>query len=88
MLRVAAIFRIPDIVGDEMPDHRNATNIEISPSATALAAMHQMNDTNSRRLLVFEGGRFAGLITLTGITRFVQMKSQLAAAVPAADAAT
>ena len=64
------------------------TNIEIAPSATALAAMHQMNEANSRRLMVFEGDRFAGLITMSGITRFLQMKSQLAAPAPAADAAT
>ncbi|HTR60978.1 MAG TPA: site-2 protease family protein [Candidatus Binataceae bacterium] len=55
-------------------------SIEISPSATALAAMHQMNDSTSRRLVVLDNGKFVGLVTLTGITRFVQIKSQLGTA--------
>jgi Zn-dependent protease/predicted transcriptional regulator len=55
-------------------------SLEIDASASALAAMHQMNDASSGRLIVLDNGRFVGLITLSGITRFVQMKTQLAAA--------
>ena len=55
-------------------------SIEIDPSASALAAMHKMNDASSGRLIVLVDGKFVGLITLSGITRFVQMKAQLAAA--------
>jgi Zn-dependent protease/predicted transcriptional regulator len=55
-------------------------SIEISPSASALSAMHQMNDAGSSRLIVLENGKLVGLITLTGLTRFVQIRSQLAAA--------
>ncbi len=55
-------------------------SIEIGPSESGLAAMQQMNDVNSGRLIVIDNGQFVGLITLSGITRFVQMKTQLAAA--------
>ena len=54
-------------------------SIEISAQATALEAMRKMNEENTRRLLVVDSGdTLIGLITLTGIARFVQTKSQLA----------
>jgi Zn-dependent protease/predicted transcriptional regulator len=54
------------------------TSIEINPSASALAAMRKMNDASTARLIVLDDNKFVGLITLSGITRFVQMKTELA----------
>jgi Zn-dependent protease/CBS domain-containing protein len=53
---------------------------EISASESGLTAMQKMNEASSGRLIVIDDGKFVGLITLSGITRFVQMKTQLAAA--------
>jgi len=52
--------------------------IEIEPQASAISAIHKMNQANCRRLVVIDGGKLAGLITLTGVTRFVQIKTELA----------
>jgi Zn-dependent protease/predicted transcriptional regulator len=53
--------------------------VRIAAEASALDAMHQMNEAGTGRLMVVdESGRLLGLITLTGVTRFVQMKTQLA----------
>jgi len=52
-------------------------SMEISPSATALGALYQMNETSSGRLIVVDGEQFVGLITRGGITRFIQIKAQL-----------
>ncbi len=56
------------------------SSIEIAPSESGLSAMQKMNDSSSGRLIVIDKGQFVGLITLSGITRFVQMKTQLAQA--------
>lgn len=53
-------------------------DLEIVPGASALDAMHQMNEANSRRLVVVDGGKMVGLIIRTGVARIVQMKAQLA----------
>jgi Zn-dependent protease/predicted transcriptional regulator len=58
-------------------------SIEIAPQASAIDALHKMNDANSGRLLVIDQGRLVGLITRTGVTRFVQIKTQLVAELPA-----
>jgi Zn-dependent protease/predicted transcriptional regulator len=52
-------------------------SIEIGPYESGLSAMQKMNDSSSGRLIVIDKGQFVGLITLSGITRFVQMKTQL-----------
>jgi len=36
-----------------------------------------MNETSSGRLIVVDDGKFVGLITRGGITRFIQIKAQL-----------
>jgi Zn-dependent protease/predicted transcriptional regulator len=53
--------------------------LEIAPQATALEAMHKMNEANSGRLIVLDGGKMAGFITRTGVARIIQMKQQLGA---------
>jgi Zn-dependent protease/predicted transcriptional regulator len=88
--RVVGILSLP-LVSTCPPEERGGrkvgdvmrpldASIEINPSATALAALHQMNDASSGRLVVLDDGKLVGLITLSGITRFVQMKTQLATA--------
>ncbi|HYB89815.1 MAG TPA: CBS domain-containing protein, partial [Candidatus Binataceae bacterium] len=57
--------------------------IEIEPEASAIGAIHKMNEANSRRLLVIDGGKLVGIITLTGLTRFVQIKRELSAEIAA-----
>ena len=47
-------------------------------------ALRKMNAANSARLVVVDGGKLTGLITRTGIMRFVQMKEELTAGLPAA----
>jgi CBS domain-containing protein len=51
--------------------------LEVAPQATALEAMHKMNEGNSGRLVVLDGGKMAGFITRTGVARIFQMKQQL-----------
>lgn len=53
-------------------------DFEIPPQASALDALRKMNEADSGRLIVVDGGRMVGLITRTGLARMVQMKSQLA----------
>ena len=39
--------------------------------------MHQMNEANSGRLVVIDGGKMVGFITRTGVARIIQIKAQL-----------
>jgi predicted transcriptional regulator len=52
-------------------------SVEISPAATVSDAIHRMGAQDLGRLLVMDKGRLLGLITRTGVARFVQMKGQL-----------
>jgi Zn-dependent protease len=56
-------------------------SVTIAPSATVLEALHKMTEQDTGRLLVMEGDRLAGLITRSGVARFLQMKSRLEAPV-------
>ncbi len=51
--------------------------LTISPEATVSEALHKMVTADLGRLLVTEHGQLRGLITRSGILRFVQMKTQL-----------
>ena len=51
--------------------------LTISPEATVSEALHKMVAANLGRLLVTEHGQLRGLITRSGILRFIQMKTQL-----------
>ncbi len=53
--------------------------IEIAPGAAVLDAIRQMVAADIGRLLVVDNGRLAGLITRTGVTRYVYAKTQLSA---------
>jgi CBS domain-containing protein len=51
--------------------------LEIDPQASALHALHAMNQVHSGRLVVVDRGKFVGLITRGGLARLVQMKTEL-----------
>lgn len=53
--------------------------IEISRSATVSEAMRRIIESETGRLLVMDGESLAGLITRTGITRFIHFRTLLAA---------
>ncbi|HEY9158400.1 site-2 protease family protein [Candidatus Binatus sp.] len=51
--------------------------IEIAPGAGVIDAIRQMVAADIGRLLVVEQGKLVGLITRTGVTRYVHTKTQL-----------
>jgi Zn-dependent protease len=53
--------------------------IEIAPGASVMDAIRQMGRENAGRLLVVDQGKLVGLITRTGVTRYVHSKTQLSA---------
>jgi Zn-dependent protease/predicted transcriptional regulator len=53
--------------------------IEISRSATVSEAMRRIIESETGRLLVMDGEHLMGLITRTGITRFIHFRTLLAA---------
>jgi Zn-dependent protease/predicted transcriptional regulator len=59
--------------------------IEIAPGAGVIDAIRQMAVANIGRLLVIDQGKLVGLITRTGVTRYVHTKTQLSAPAGAAD---
>lgn len=52
-------------------------SVQIAASASVSDALRQMVTPDSGRLLVTDGGRVIGLITLSGLTRFIQLKTEL-----------
>jgi hypothetical protein len=54
-------------------------HITISPQTDALEALTKMQRNGSSRLLVTEGDRLIGIITLTDFLRFLSLKDELAA---------
>jgi len=65
-------------VGDIM--RRVDQSVEIALSATVAEALARMAEADAGRLLVMDGNRLAGLITRSGIARFVQMQAALSGA--------
>jgi CBS domain-containing protein len=59
--------------------------IEIAPGATVLEAIGQMAAADIGRLLVVDQGKLVGLITRTGVTRYVHGKTQLSAPAKTSD---
>ena len=51
--------------------------VTIAATASVSDALRQMVTADSARLLVTDGGRVIGLITLSGLTRFIQLKTEL-----------
>ena len=64
-------------VGEVM--HPLDDTLRIPPTATVSEALRRMVEADMGRLLVMDDGQFLGLITRTGITRYVQLKTQLEA---------
>ena len=63
--------RVQDIMFDDVD------KVSIEPEATVSDALRRMVEIDAGRLLVVDGARLHGLITRSGITRFVQLKTQL-----------
>jgi Zn-dependent protease len=62
-------------VGDVMIHDLEAASIR--PNADALDALAQMQRTGYSRLLVTDGGRLVGIVSLKDLLRFLQMKMEL-----------
>jgi Zn-dependent protease/CBS domain-containing protein len=62
-------------VGEVM--ERDLRDLSVSPDTDALKALEQMQRTGHSRLLVVEGGRLVGLISLKDLLRFLQLKLEL-----------
>jgi len=52
-------------------------SVQIAAGASVSDALRQMVAADSARLLVTDGGRVIGLITLSGMKRFIQLKTEL-----------
>jgi Zn-dependent protease/predicted transcriptional regulator len=52
--------------------------VRVAASAPIADALRRMVDSENGRLLVTDGEKIVGLVTRTGITRFIQMRSELA----------
>jgi Zn-dependent protease/predicted transcriptional regulator len=53
--------------------------VEIPPQDSAMDAVHKMNEAKSGRLVVVDNGKLVGLITNSGVMRFMQIRAQLEA---------
>ena len=83
-LGVVALAQVRDCPASERASRRIGQvmrpadgTIEIAPGAAVLDAIRQMVAADIGRLLVVDNGILAGLITRTGVTRYVYAKSQL-----------
>jgi Zn-dependent protease len=83
-LGVVALAQVRDCPASERASRRIGQvmrpadgTIEIAPGAAVLDALRQMVAADIGRLLVVDNGRLAGLITRTGVTRYVYAKTQL-----------
>jgi Zn-dependent protease/CBS domain-containing protein len=56
---------------------RDLNPVTLSPDADALEVLDRMRRTGWSRLLVAEGGRLVGLVSLKDLARFLQLKSEL-----------
>ena len=57
--------------------HPSDAAVTIPTSASMSEALRKMVESDSGRLLVTDAGRVVGLITRTGVTRFIQLKTEL-----------
>jgi len=81
VVAVANVGRVPR----EVQENRRVTeimtpmseNLLIDPQASLAEALTKMSGGEQERLLVFQGDRLAGLVTKTGLMRFVQLKRVL-----------
>ena len=56
---------------------QNLEDITITPDADALDALSRMQRTGSSRLLVTDGDRLKGLLSLKDLLRFLNLKLEL-----------
>jgi len=91
-LGVAALAQVRDCPASERARMRISEvmrpadgTIEIAPGAGVIDAIRQMVAADIGRLLVVDDGKLVGLITRTGVMRYVHTKTQLSA--PASTAA-
>lgn len=82
-LGVVALAQVRDCPASERASRRIGQvmrpadgTIEIAPGAAVLDAIRQMVAADIGRLLVVDNGMLAGLITRTGVTRYVYAKTQ------------
>jgi CBS domain-containing protein len=81
VMTTAALGHVPQeewhlhTVGEVM--RRDLEDIRVPPDAAALDALNQMRRTGWSRLLVMEGPRLVGLVSLKDLARFLQLKSEL-----------
>jgi CBS domain-containing protein len=62
-------------VGEAMV--RDLAPVTVSPATDSLEALRRMRQTGSSRLLVTEGGRLVGIVSLKDLLRFLQLKLDL-----------
>ncbi len=62
-------------VGEVM--RRDYRRVAIAPDADALTALEKMQRTGATRLLVMEGDRLVGIVSLKDMLRFLQLKLEL-----------
>ena len=62
-------------VGEVMEHDLNG--VTVSPQTDALAALEQMQRTGTRRLLVQEGDRLVGILSLSDLLQFLHLKLEL-----------
>jgi Zn-dependent protease/CBS domain-containing protein len=81
VITTAALGQIPQdewqlhTVGEVM--RRDLEDISVAPDVDALEALNQIRRTDWSRLLVTEGHRLVGLVSLKDLARFLQLKSEL-----------
>ena len=62
-------------VGEAM--QRDLAAVSIAPDTEALVALGRMQGTGSSRLLVMDGGRLVGIVSLKDLLRFLHLKLEL-----------
>jgi Zn-dependent protease len=80
-ISTAALARIPREEWDlhtigEVMEH-DLTPFTVPPDADALTALNRMQQTGSSRLLVAEGGRLVGILSLKDLLRHLDLKTEL-----------
>ncbi len=92
VLGVVALAQVRDCPAAERASRRISEvmrpadrTIEITPGAGVIDAIRQMVAANIGRLLVVDQGKLVGLITRTGVMRYVHTKTQLSAPASTAD---
>jgi predicted transcriptional regulator len=92
VMDVVALAQVRDCPASERASRRISEvmrpadgTIEIAPGAGVIDAVRQMALADIGRLLVVDQGKLVGLITRTGVMRYVYTKTQLSAPASTAD---